>query len=69
MKLMNNGYQVAGPSLSHPFEATADLVADEKGFYMIDCGTPEGFERIQENIRSLGLNPGDIHTILVTHGH
>ena len=69
MKLLKNVYQVAGPSLSHPFDATAYLVADEKGFYMIDCGTPEGFERIQENIRSLGLNPGDIHTILVTHGH
>ena len=69
MKLMKNVYQVAGPSLSHPFDATAYLVADEKGFYMIDCGTPEGFERIQENIHSLALNPGDIHPILVTHRH
>lgn len=69
MKLLKNFYQVAGPSLSHGFDAAAYLVKDEKGYYMIDCGTPQGYAQIVENIRSLGIDPKEIHTILATHGH
>lgn len=69
MKMLNNFYQVAGTSLSHSFDATAYLVKDEKGYYLIDCGTPEGYAQIVENIRSLSIDPAEIHTILATHGH
>ncbi len=69
MKLFPNVYQVAGPSLSHSFDATAYVMQDEKGYVMIDCGTPEGFAQIEENIRSLGIDLRQIHTILATHGH
>ena len=69
MKLLNNLYQVGGTSLSHGFDASAYLLKDARGYLLIDCGTPEGYAQIVQNIRSLGVNPGEIHTILATHGH
>ena len=69
MKLLQHFYQIAGPGLSHGFDAAAYLVKGDHGYYMIDCGTPEGFVQIEENIRMLGIDPAGIHTILVTHGH
>lgn len=69
MKLLPNFYQVAGPSLSHSFDAAAYLVRDSDGWYMVDCGTPEGFNQVVSNVKSLGIDPYKIHTILVTHGH
>ena len=69
MKLLHNFYQVAGPCASHHFDATAYLLKDAKGYLMIDCGTVEGFLQVEANIRSLGIDPNQIHTILATHGH
>ena len=69
MKLLHNFYQVAGPCASHNFDATAYLLKDAKGYLLIDCGTVEGFSQVEANIRSLGIDPGQIHTILATHGH
>lgn len=69
MMLLHNFYQVAGPCLSHFFDATAYLLKDEAGYILIDCGTPEGFAQIEANILSLGIDPSKIHTILATHGH
>ena len=50
MKLMNHLYMVAGVSLSHSFDATAYLIEGDAGLYLLDCGTPDGFFRITENI-------------------
>lgn len=69
MKLLKDFYQVAGTSVSHRFDATAYLIRDEKGYFLIDCGTPEGYAQIVENVRSLCIDPAGIHTILATHGH
>ncbi len=69
MKLMEHIYQIAGVSLSHSFDATSYLIEGENGLYLIDCGTPEGFEQIENNIKSLGFDPKDIKLIFGTHGH
>ena len=68
MKLMNHLYMVAGVSLSHSFDATAYLIEGDAGLYLLDCGTPDGFFRITENIRLLGFAPDDIRYIYGTHG-
>ncbi len=69
MKLLPHVYQVGGPGRSHFFDATAYLLPAGDEVYMIDCGTPEGFDRILENIRSLGIAPAKITRIYATHGH
>ena len=69
MKLLNNFYQVAGPALTQSIDATAYLLNTEKGLYLIDCGTPKGYEDCLKNIRSLGYDPKEIKVIFGTHGH
>lgn len=69
MKLLPGIYQVGGPGRSHFFDATAYLLSAGEALYMIDCGTPEGFEQILDNIRSLGFDPAKIQAIYATHGH
>lgn len=69
MKLLPGIYQVGGPARSHSFDATAYLLTAGSDLYMIDCGTPEGFEQILANICSLGFEPANIRAIFATHGH
>ena len=42
MKLLTNIYQGGGPSLTHFFDATVTLLKGKDGWFLIDCGTPEG---------------------------
>lgn len=69
MKLLHHIYQVGGPGLSHSFDATAYLITGNDGALLIDCGTPEGYEQIVENVRKTGTDPARIRKILATHGH
>lgn len=69
MKLLHNIYQVAGPGMSHGFDATAYLLKGKEGWFLIDGGTPEGYEQMKENIRKAGADPAQIRLILGTHGH
>ena len=45
MKLLHNIYQVAGPGMSHGFDATAYLLKGKEGWFLIDCGTPRAMSR------------------------
>ena len=66
MKLLTNIYQVGGPSLTHFFDATVTLLKGKDGWFLIDCGTPEGYEQVKENIRKAGVEPSQIKFILGT---
>jgi metallo-beta-lactamase class B len=48
---------------------TALLVTTERGHILMDGGTPKGGALISANIRTLGLDPGDIRWILSSHEH
>ncbi len=69
MKLTSHLYQVAGDKLSHPYDAAAYLLDGGDALYLIDCGCPNGYEKIVDNIRKAGFNPQDIKAIIATHGH
>lgn len=69
MKLLRNFYQVGGPSLTHSFDATVYLLKGKEGYYLIDCGTPEGYEQLKININKIGIKPDSILGIFGTHGH
>lgn len=87
MKLLKNIYQVAGPGVSHFFDAAAYLITfrdglcfrsgsgketaaqEGEGSLLIDCGTPEGYAQIKENIKKTGHDPAKVRFILGTHGH
>lgn len=69
MKLLNHLYQVGGPALTHEFDATSFLIDAGKTLYLLDCGTPQGYEQLLENIRTCGYDPANIAAIFATHGH
>lgn len=69
MKLLNNFYQVSGEVLTHRYDATAYLINCGEFAVLIDCGTPEGFDKLQENIKRCGVEPKNIKYIFGTHGH
>ena len=69
MLLLPGVYQVAGPGVSHCYDASAYLLPQGESLLLIDCGAREGFGQIVDNIRSLGFDPGRISAIYATHGH
>lgn len=69
MKLLEHIYQVGGPGLSHRFDAACYLLKAAEGYWLIDCGTPEGYGQIKENISKLGIEIAQIKKIFATHGH
>lgn len=69
MKLLNGIYQIGGPSLTHSFDAAVYLIKGSAGAWLVDCGTPEGYEQILERLAATGTDPGEISMILGTHGH
>jgi glyoxylase-like metal-dependent hydrolase (beta-lactamase superfamily II) len=69
LKLMQHLYQVGGISLSHRFDASAYLLEGDRGLFLLDCGTPDGFGQICANLAELGFSPADVQAVYGTHGH
>lgn len=68
MKVWRDIYVVGGPELSHPNDCLVYLIAGG-AMVLIDSGAGEGFERIVDNIRSLGLDPERLSAVVATHCH
>ena len=62
-------YLVGGPDISHSYDATAFVVEDGGGLVMIDSGAGRSTARIMDNIKSAGLDPQGIKTLVLTHCH
>ncbi len=65
VELRPNIYQIcAQRSNSHVY-----LLRGSKKNILIDTGTPENFTHLKNSLREIGLEPGDIHLIILTHEH
>ena len=62
-------YIVGGADLSHPYDCSVYLVDGGEEMVLIDTGAGEGFELIVDNIRSLGLRPEELKSVIATHSH
>lgn len=69
MKLLPDFYHIGGAPLTDANDATSYLLPCGDALYLIDCGTPEGYESLLSRIRSLGYDPARIARIYGTHGH
>lgn len=69
MKLFENLWQVGGAPLTHPYDGTSYLLEAGSETYLLDCGTPQGYEQLLANIRQTGHDPCSVRAILGTHGH
>ena len=54
-----------------PHPANVFAIPDENGLALIDagCGGPAGREYLKAGLAKLGRNPGDVHTVLLSHAH
>jgi glyoxylase-like metal-dependent hydrolase (beta-lactamase superfamily II) len=61
-------WQVAGPGISHPWDAAAYLVV---GKYpaLVDCGTGLAADALDTALISCGVLPHQLTAVVATHGH
>jgi metallo-beta-lactamase class B len=69
MRLLKNFYQIGSSAQSHYYDASVYMVDTGRGVLLLDCGTPDGFERLTGNMRTLGFEPETVQYIFGTHGH
>lgn len=61
-------YMIGSAEISHPYDCCVYLV-DAGELILIDSGAGRSFNRLVDNILTLGLDPEKITTVLVTHCH
>lgn len=62
-------YAVGGPGLSSPEDAYVYLIDAGSELVLIDAGVGLSIDRIERNIKSLGLEPARIWHAIATHCH
>jgi glyoxylase-like metal-dependent hydrolase (beta-lactamase superfamily II) len=58
-----------GLGISHALDPNVYLLSGGEELALVDAGAGPGEERILENVRSLGYEPGQIGHIFLTHAH
>ncbi|MDD5094570.1 MAG: MBL fold metallo-hydrolase [Dehalococcoidia bacterium] len=61
-------YTIGGPDLSAPDDCCVYLVKGSEPV-MIDAGAGRSFDKLQQNIKRLGVAPEELASIIVTHAH
>jgi glyoxylase-like metal-dependent hydrolase (beta-lactamase superfamily II) len=68
-QIISGVYLVAGPNISHSEDATSFVIEFADQLVMIDSGLGRSVPVILDNIRSAGLEPRQISTLILTHCH
>ena len=55
--------------LNEPAAIAAYAVEDEAGITLVECGPFSTNEQLKAGLRAAGLNPNQVHTLLLTHIH
>lgn len=61
-------YMIGGPEVTLPEDCSVYLL-DLGDLVLIDCGAGRSYPMLVNNIRSLGLIPERLHTLVLTHCH
>jgi metallo-beta-lactamase class B len=67
-KIVDGIYIVGGSDISHSYDCSVYLI-DAGELLLVDAGAGQSFRRLMANIEQVGLNPGNLSTVLVTHCH
>jgi len=62
-------YAIGGPDLSHPSDCCIYMINAGGELVLIDSGTGESFNRLTDNIKTLGFSPQQLKAIIATHAH
>ncbi len=69
-KVWEKVFQIGGPSMSHARDCLIFIVDVGEGeSVLIDCGAGNSFQTLLDNIKSVGLEPQKIKTLILTHCH
>ena len=66
--ICENVYIIGSAEISHPYDCCVYLI-DAGELILIDSGAGRSFDRLVDNIITLGLAPEKISTVVVTHCH
>ena len=66
--IWENVYIIGSAEISHPYDCCMYLI-DVGELILIDSGAGRSFDRLVDNIFTLGLAPEKISTVVVTHYH
>lgn len=61
-------WQVAGPGITHPWDAAAYVVTGERAA-LVDCGSGLRPELLDQALSGAGVLPEDVTAVVATHGH
>jgi glyoxylase-like metal-dependent hydrolase (beta-lactamase superfamily II) len=67
-RIWENAYIIGGAEISHSYDCCVYLI-DVGELVLIDSGAGRSFDRLVDNIHTLGLAPEKISTVVVTHCH
>ena len=67
-RIVDGVYLVGGSELSDPRDCLV-YALDLGGLVMIDSGAGPGWPRIRDNMHQAGLDPCEVHTLVLTHCH
>jgi glyoxylase-like metal-dependent hydrolase (beta-lactamase superfamily II) len=63
------GGGASGLGISHPLDPNVYLLSGGEELALVDAGAGRGEDRILDNVRSIGYEPGQIKHIFLTHAH
>jgi len=67
-RIWQDVYVVGSAEMSHPYDCCVYLV-DAGELVLIDSGAGESFNRLIDNILTLGFIPEKLSSVIVTHSH
>lgn len=62
-------WQVAGPGITHPWDAAGYLLLTDTHAVLVDCGTGLAPDALDEALLSCGVTPDQLGAVVATHGH
>src|SRR4051812_28834351 len=69
VRLAADLWQVAGPGITHPWDAAGYLVLGEHGAVLVDCGTGLAPDALDQALLSCGVPLDRLDAVFATHGH
>ena len=67
-RIRDGVYRVGGGDLTQPGDCLI-YALDLGDLVLIDCGVGPGWSSIADHMRSAGLDPCKLHTLVLTHAH
>src|SRR5947209_15557713 len=69
VRLTADLWQVAGPGITHPWDAAGYLLTTDTHAVLIDCGTGLAPDALDQALLSCGVAPDQLDAVIATHGH